>query len=160
MSGAPTGGRSRQSGRMVACAVADRTRERGRRERPRRPLFVEHVGRVPLSESSDAGQRSEAIVSPPRDQETTRKRADRGPGATPPVFQRAVAVDPVVVTADDVNRPNVESAVVRAGPLPAHPATPPTEGSTQIALWMVGGLAVGLAIGAIVGTAAALMVFG
>ncbi len=141
MSGAPTVGRSRQSGRMVACAVADQTRERGRRERPRRPSFVERVGRVPLSESSDAGPRSEAIVSPP-------------------VFQRAVAVDPVVVTADDVNRPNVESAVVRAGPLPAHPATPPTEGSTQIALWMVGGLAVGLAIGAIVGTATALMVFG
>ncbi len=76
------------------------------------------------------------------------------------MFERARAVDPLVVTADDVNRPIVEPTLGAVAPLAARPLAPPTGGSTRIALWMAGGLVVGLAIGAIAGTVAALMVIG
>ncbi len=164
---------------MVACGVADRTREHGRRERPRRPSFVEYVGRVPLSEGPNTGERAEVVVPPSRpveahpkrpraeapdaptlDRTTAWERADTGASATPPVFERARAVDPVVLTADDVNRPIVEPTLGEVAPLAARPLSPPTGGSSRTALWMAGGLAVGLAIGAIVGTVAALLVFG
>ena len=66
-------------------------------------------------------------------------------------------LEPIVVDADDVNRPVADSSMGRPAPVP--PSAAPS-GDRIGAAWLVGSLSIGLALGAVLGTVAALVIFG